>query len=89
VSFDETFKSLGLTPKKGVGNPKRLSPDFKTLAFAGDFNIVHDCDIAKTGREARERDKKFLRFIINILCSVFSKTHNSNKCFWTAEIQSF
>jgi hypothetical protein len=68
-------------PKKGVGNPKRLSPDLKTKALAGDFKIVHDCETAKKGREARVSDKKFLRFIINILCNAFFKTHNSNKCF--------
>jgi hypothetical protein len=68
-----------LTPKKGVGNPKRLSPDLKTKALSGDFKIVHDCETIIKGREARESDKKFLRFIINILSDVFSRTFNSIK----------
>jgi hypothetical protein len=89
VSFDDTFKSFGLTPKKGVGNPKRLSPDLKTKAFTCDFKIVHDCETAKKGREARESDKKFLRFIINILCNVFFKTLKSIKSFMRLKHKAF
>jgi hypothetical protein len=64
--LDDNFKSLGLTPKNGVGTPNRLNPDFNTKALPDIPDFRHDDKPIRAGRDNKEMVTKFLLSIIEI-----------------------